>query len=1078
MSKEVGSAHVSIFPVFTGFRSKVGSEMASAGGDGGKAFAKGFAAAAPKLAGPSLKQLERDVAAASASMSRSRLAEADAAGKVRVAELQLAEATAKHGAESSQAAAASERLLSAQRRQEVTAGALAQATKRLQDAQEKVKRATADAADASSQAAAGGERSANRFVAGWQGMRARLSARVQADTEAALRSAQQPAESAGERAGRGFQGGLTRALSVATGVLAGGALFQRMFDGMKAGIGYSSDLGEAASKMAQVFGVEGAAAIDAFSAGSARALGQTKLDVENAAATFGVFGKAAGLTGADLSSFSTELVSLSTDLASFHNANPAEVVQALGAGLRGEAEPMRRFGVLMDDASLKAEALKQGIISSTKDALTPQQKTLAAHALILAQTKDAQGDFARTSEGTANQQRIFNASMTEFSGRVGGLFLPALNEMLAGMNDGFGPASDAMVSGLEKVVAGVTGVAQVLVGGNFNGEVWAKLGIAEDSGVIEFLFRVREAVRGMIDLVVKGDYTGDLWSSLGLAEDSPVVDFVLTMRDRVIELAGQASEAFSGLVRGLSAKPGTPLEGWAQVGADVRAAFEELLPVVTAVLDKTAEALTWAMDNQGPVTAALAVIGGAWLALTAIVEAHAFAMEVKAVGGLVAYIAQANVVQSVTKVWTALQWALNAALNANPIGLIVLAIAALVAGLAFAYQHSQQFRDFVNGLGAAVVAGWNGVVDFFKGLPAWFAGVWQGITTGIQSWWSGVQAWFAQIPTWFAGVLAQIGAFFSSLPQLAMQAFLGLVGAVGRGIGLAIGLILVLPELVTTIFSSMWGWLVKTAADAWNGFSAAVAAGVAAAVVWVVGLPAQIQAFLAGLWLWLLATATQVWTDVSTAFQNGVAAAVLWVAGLPAQVEAWFVDMVSSVAVQAGLLWTNVSNAFRDGIVSAVAFVRDLPGTIDRILHEAADAAGRAGQAIMDRLVGGILGGIEQAKAAASDAMDAVRRFFPHSPAPEGPFSGSGWGGWGEAVTDEFAAGLRGDRLARAAGVAMGELKNALVVNAPVAGLGGVRGGVGVAPGGIEVHVHESTNPELTGRWAAREVAYAMGVTS
>jgi len=65
-----------------------------------------------------------------------------------------------------------------------------------------------------------------------------------------------------------------------------------------------------------------------------------------------------------------------------------------------------------------------GIISSTKEALTPQQKVLAASELILKQTSAAQGDFARTSGGLANQQRILLAEIKNIAVEFGTSFLP------------------------------------------------------------------------------------------------------------------------------------------------------------------------------------------------------------------------------------------------------------------------------------------------------------------------------------------------------------------------------------------------------------------------------------------------------------------------------------------------------------------------------------------------------------------------------------------------------------------------------------------------------------------------------
>ena len=195
----------------------------------------------------------------------------------------------------------------------------------------------------------------------------------------------------------------------------------------------ASDLNETLSKSQQIFG-DASKAVEDFASNSAKQFGQSKQQAIDAAASFGVFGKSAGLTGQDLSKFSTDLVALSADLASFGNTTPEEAALALGAALRGEAEPIRRFGVLMDEATLKQEALAMGLIETTKGALTPQQKVLAANALIFKQTADAQGDFARTSDGVANQQRILEATFKDLQTEVGQKLLPTFNSTLKSLN--------------------------------------------------------------------------------------------------------------------------------------------------------------------------------------------------------------------------------------------------------------------------------------------------------------------------------------------------------------------------------------------------------------------------------------------------------------------------------------------------------------------------------------------------------------------------------------------------------------------------------------------------------------------
>ena len=186
----------------------------------------------------------------------------------------------------------------------------------------------------------------------------------------------------------------------------------------------ASDLAETQSKVAQIFG-ESSKELQAWSLAAPTALGQTQNAALDAAATMATFGKAAGLTGSELVNFSKETVNLSGDLASFYNTDPAEVVSALGSALRGESEPMRKFGVLLNNQTLEAEAMVLGIWDGT-GALTAQQKVLAAQAAIMKQTTDAQGDFARTADGAANQQRIFTAQMEQFQTEMGSVLLPVL----------------------------------------------------------------------------------------------------------------------------------------------------------------------------------------------------------------------------------------------------------------------------------------------------------------------------------------------------------------------------------------------------------------------------------------------------------------------------------------------------------------------------------------------------------------------------------------------------------------------------------------------------------------------------
>jgi hypothetical protein len=239
--------------------------------------------------------------------------------------------------------------------------------------------------------------------------------------------------------------------SITKGVLAAGAALTGAATAVGTfaykAIQQASDLQETQSKVNVIFGDSGDA-IKKFASTAAGSLGQSKQTALDAAATFGIFGKSAGLAGMELANFSTDFVKLSADLASFNNTTPQEAIQAIGAALRGESEPLRKYGVLLNDAAMRQKAMELGIYNGN-GALTSQQKILAAQALIYEQTADAQGDFERTSDGLANQQRILRASIENLTTTLGTLLLPYFQKVINALNKYLTPAVEAFSMSLD-----------------------------------------------------------------------------------------------------------------------------------------------------------------------------------------------------------------------------------------------------------------------------------------------------------------------------------------------------------------------------------------------------------------------------------------------------------------------------------------------------------------------------------------------------------------------------------------------------------------------------------------------------
>lgn len=209
----------------------------------------------------------------------------------------------------------------------------------------------------------------------------------------------------------------------------------------KASVLAASDLEEAVSKASVVFG-RGSAQIEEFGRTSATALGISSAAAIEAAGTYGNLLQAFGIGQTQAQGMSTTLVQLAADMASFNNTPIDQAITALRSGLSGETEPLKRYGVALQDVRLKTEALRLGLIKSTKEALTPGAKAQAAYELILKDTVLAQGDFARTSSGVANSLKILAASATNAQTIIGTKLIQSM-DLLVDREDGVQALADS-----------------------------------------------------------------------------------------------------------------------------------------------------------------------------------------------------------------------------------------------------------------------------------------------------------------------------------------------------------------------------------------------------------------------------------------------------------------------------------------------------------------------------------------------------------------------------------------------------------------------------------------------------------
>lgn len=218
------------------------------------------------------------------------------------------------------------------------------------------------------------------------------------------------------KASTAISGFASKALKPAIGILAGVG-----FGAFKAGQ-KAVDLGEQVNKAGVVFGKNGKQVV-AWSKTLAASFGVSSRAGLEAAGTFGNMLVPMGFARGEAAKMSTSLVELGSDLASFNNVDPSEALDALRAGLAGETEPLRRLGVFLNQARIEQEAMDEGIWDGV-GTIDAAAKAQATYAIILQDTKDAQGDFHRTSDSLANQQRILTAEWEDAQAELGAGLIP------------------------------------------------------------------------------------------------------------------------------------------------------------------------------------------------------------------------------------------------------------------------------------------------------------------------------------------------------------------------------------------------------------------------------------------------------------------------------------------------------------------------------------------------------------------------------------------------------------------------------------------------------------------------------
>lgn len=1005
---ELGVEYISIIPSMVKFAGQVSRGVSSAAKSGAKSFADQFSKqvsanvkqgaekagkeAGAAMARAALAAAKSDVAKLGKTLSAATDKQADALGKLRVAEAKLNELRNDTKAKASQITAAEEALAAAQRRattatnnHKAAAESLTKAQQKEKDAADAVAKSQDEVAKKSSAGARLGSKFSDSFNKGFKPGKG-------VENELERIDGHRAGKSLATRFGVGFNGAFGGVVSKSAALLAATlatvgvgtlikdsvnleATFSQTMNTMAAvakvpadqiknlsdlaiqmGADTTFSAGEAANAMLELAkgGLDAATIQSGALAGTLTlaAAGGTSLETaatiaSNALNTFGLEGK--------------DMAGVAAALAGGANASSASV-ESLGQALQQVGPGASNAGLSLQDtvavlSSFDAAGIKGSDAgTSLKTMLTrlvPQtDKAASAMEGLGLKFTDATGNFLPISNiaqqlqdklsGLSDEQQTLALS-TIFGSDATRAATVLMKEGAAGV-DKFIAATKDQNAATEVAGARMSGTAGAIE--SFKGSVETAtlqlgrfIAPAVQAGlaaVTQGVNNIVPAVKGVAALLGSGDFTKDFRQAFNVSEDSPIVAFLLNLRSTVISVFGE-----------IKARVTPAIQDFVQ-------GFQNLVPFVVSFAKNLASDLLPPIMTVAKVFVGLALlligqVANAFQAVTGFIKDNSVlfqSLAVAVLAGLAAYKAYQAVMIGVqlvgkgvllfTKAWAASQAILNAIMSANPILLVVIAIAALAAGLVYAFKHSKGFHD-------AVVAAFNGVKSVVLTVVAALVTAFHAVVGAIQTAVGAVVTAFNAVKSAVSAAVGFLGAVWSTIVGVLMapiNVFIGILKAIWPYVypilvlpfyiakaaieGIWAGIkasFLAIALFAKIAFAAAWSVvnavLVQPLIAAWHGIQKIwgyITAAFTAAKNWVVGVFSAAWRAVSGVLSGPLNTAKdvlgKVWTKITGAFTT----AKDWVTGTFSKAWNAIKDVLAKPINDAKALIGTILGAGKDGV--------------------------------------------------------------------------------------------------------------------------------------------------------------------
>lgn len=604
------------------------------------------------------------------------------------------------------------------------------------------------------------------------------------------------------------------AKTMAAAAAAGGAALGAL--GVKATL-MAADLEQSTGAVEAVFKTA-ARQIKGFSVKSATALGITRNEYQELATVIGSQLKNAGTPIDQLAGKTNNLISTGADLAAMYGGTTKEAVEALSSALKGERDPIERYGVTLKQSMIDAKAAALGFT----DVSSAQAQAAATLALISEQTADAHGAFARETNTLSHQLQVAKAKAGDLAAQFGSYLLPAATKAATLLNKHLWPALDVVASQFATVAHKISVFAR---------RVYESMKPALTAAAALFTEQILPALRQFMQYI---------------GEKAPPA--LATFRKFIVDWGpalSAAALAATGVVKAFQA--------WQTLTTTIAAVKAAVIALNTAMAANPVVLVVAA------IAAAIAALVAAFVYLYQHNERFRAAVQAawQQIQALISQFVdwfQSTALPALQSIWQAIQTAASAAWEfmrtawetiGKPIADVIVTVFQGVA---------QHWGEIWEGIKTVLSGAWTSITGTIQSTINIITGVFKLFTAVLRGDWSG--AWAA-------------------IKQICLAAWNGIRSIIGGSIQAIQGLISAGVGAIKGLWSGAWNAVRSTCVSAWNGIKSAIVSGINSAVSTIRTLPSRAVSALGNLG----STLYNAGSNLISGFINGIKSKIGSVAG-------------------------------------------------------------------------------------------------------------------------------------------------------------------------------------------------------